>query len=201
MFLRFLFPAQARQLQIDAGRVLLRTPLPGDWKAWAELRAESREFLQPWEPTWPRDALTRQAYHRRLGYYAGEWRQASGYALFLLRQADQELLGGISLLNVRRGVAQTASLGYWIGRPHARQGYMTEAISGVLDFAFDKLGLHRVEAACLPHNAPSRGLLAKSGFREEGFAREYLRINGRWQDHVLFAILRDDPRPPIEGLP
>ena len=195
MFLRFLYPASARQLHLEAGRVYLRTPLPGDWKAWAELRAESREFLVPWEPTWPRDALTRQAYHRRLGYYAGEWRQGSGYPLFLLRQADDQLLGGISLLNVRRGVAQTASLGYWIGRPFARQGYMSEAISAVLDLAFGKLGLHRVEAACLPHNEPSRGLLLKSGFKEEGFAREYLRINGRWQDHVLFAILRDDPRP------
>lgn len=195
MFLRFLYPASARQLHLEAGRVYLRTPLPGDWKAWAELRAESREFLVPWEPTWPRDALTRQAYHRRLGYYAGEWRQGSGYPLFLLRQADDQLLGGISLLNVRRGVAQTASLGYWIGRPFARQGYMSEAISAVLDLAFGKLGLHRVEAACLPHNEPSRGLLLKSGFKEEGFAREYLRINGRWQDHVLFAVLRDDPRP------
>ncbi len=195
MFLRFLYPASARQLRLEAGRVYLRAPQAGDWKAWAELRAESREFLVPWEPTWARDALTRQAYHRRLGYYASEWRQGSGHAFFVLRAADNQLLGGLSLLNVRRGVAQTASLGYWIGRPHARQGYMTEAISAALDFAFARLGLHRVEAACLPHNGPSRGLLAKSGFQEEGFARDYLKINGRWQDHVLFSILRDDPRP------
>ena len=121
--------------------------------------------------------------------------QPGGDQLFVLRAADNQLLGGLSLLNVRRGVAQTASLGYWIGRPHAHQGYMTEAISAALDFAFARLGLHRVEAACLPHNGPSRGLLAKSGFREEGFARDYLKINGRWQDHVLFSILRDDPRP------
>ena len=194
MFLRFLYPASARQLRLESGRVYLRAPQAGDWKAWAELRAESREFLVPWEPTWARDALTRQAYHRRLGYYASEWRQGSGHAFFVLRAADNQLLGGLSLLNVRRGVAQTASLGYWIGRPHAHQGYMTEAISGALDFAFARLGLHRVEAACLPHNGPSRGLLAKSGFREEGFARDYLKINGRWQDHVLFSILRDDPR-------
>ena len=194
MFLRFLYPASARQLRLESGRVYLRALQAGDWKAWAELRAESREFLVPWEPTWARDALTRQAYHRRLGYYASEWRQGSGHAFFVLRAADNQLLGGLSLLNVRRGVAQTASLGYWIGRPHAHQGYMTEAISGALDFAFARLGLHRVEAACLPHNGPSRGLLAKSGFREEGFARDYLKINGRWQDHVLFSILRDDPR-------
>jgi len=195
MFLRFLYPASARQLRLESGRIYLRAPQAGDWKAWAELRTESREFLLPWEPSWARDALTRPAYHRRLGYYAGEWRQGSGHAFFVLRTADNQLLGGLSLLNVRRGVAQTASLGYWIGRPHSRQGYMTEAISAALDFAFARLGLHRVEAACLPHNGPSRALLAKSGFREEGFARDYLKINGRWQDHVLFAILRDDPRP------
>lgn len=195
MFLRFLYPASARQLRLESRRIYLRAPQAGDWKAWAELRAESREFLLPWEPSWARDALTRPAYHRRLGYYASEWRQGSGHAFFVLRAADNQLLGGLSLLNVRRGVSQTASLGYWIGRPHARQGYMTEAISAALDFAFARLGLHRVEAACLPHNGPSRGLLAKAGFREEGFARDYLKINGRWQDHVLFAILRDDPRP------
>ena len=111
------------------------------------------------------------------------------------------MLGGISLTNVRRGVAETCSFGYWIGERHARQGYMTEGLQLVLAFAFDALRLHRVEAACLPHNAPSRGLLLKSGFREEGYAREYLCIDGRWQDHVLFALLKEDwaPGQPAAG--
>ena len=111
-----------------------------------------------------------------------------------MRRRDDALLGGITFSNVRRGVAQSASLGYWIGAPHAHQGYMTEALSAVLDFAFDHLALHRVEAACLPDNEASQGLLLKIGFQDEGYARQYLRINGRWQDHRLFALLKGDKR-------
>jgi ribosomal-protein-alanine N-acetyltransferase len=179
---------------ISRGRIYLRPAHPGDWRAWAELRRDSRGFLEPWEPTWPYDALSRSAFRRRLQQYRDEMRQDTGYAFLLFRKRDHRLLGGVSMSNVRRGVAQSASLGYWIGRPYAHQGYMTEALLAVLDFSFDTLGLHRVEAACLPSNAASRGLLRKVGFTEEGYAREYLRINGVWQDHVLFAILRRDCR-------
>ena len=86
-------------------------------------------------------------------------------------------------------------IGYWIGRPHARRGYMTEAVHGACSFCFDQLSLHRVEAACLPRNEPSQGVLRKAGFREEGLAKKYLKIDGRWQDHVLFALLREDFYP------
>ena len=103
-----------------------------------------------------------------------------------------DLLGGINLTNVRRGIVQAGTLGYWIGASFARQGYMTEGMTAVLSFAFETLNLNRVEAACLPDNAASRALLEKCGFREEGRARKYLRINGMWQDHVLYGILRED---------
>ncbi|HEY5598974.1 MAG TPA: GNAT family protein, partial [Kiloniellales bacterium] len=167
-------------------------PVQRDWREWAALRAESREFLVPWEPTWPYDALTRGAFRRRLKIYKSEARQGSSFSFLVFRRADDVLLGGVTLSNLRRGVAQAGSLGYWIGESYARQGYMTEALAAVLNFAFVRLGLHRVEAACLPDNLASRALLLKCGFAEEGYAREYLRINGRWQDHLLFAILRRD---------
>ena len=189
------FPRAARDpLHLAWGRVVLRPPRRRDWRAWAQLRAQSRAFLVPWEPTWPEDALTRRAFRRRVQQYGFEQQSGSGYSFLIFRREDNVLVGGITVSNVRRGVAQAASLGYWIGQPHARQGYMGEALSAVLDFAFDHLNLHRVEAACLPDNAASQGLLRKAGFTEEGYARGYLRINGAWQDHVLFAILRDDPR-------
>ena len=180
---------------LEHGRVRLRPPRAGDWRAWARLREDSRDFLVPWEPSWPYDALSRAAFRRRLTQYRQEMRQDTGYAFLIFRREDGRLVGGVSMSNIRRGVAQSASLGYWMGRPYARQGYMTEALEAVLDFSFDHLGLHRIEAACLPSNHASRGLLAKVGFREEGYAREYLRINGIWQDHVLFAVLRGDVRP------
>ena len=176
-------------------RLYLRRPRVADYEQWVDLRAKSREFLTPWEPTWPRDALTRDSFRRRVRRATQEWREETGYGFFLVRRTDEQLLGGITLGTLRRGVAQSATLGYWLGAPFARQGLMTEAVHCVLDFAFDKLGLHRVEAACLPNNVASRGLLQKCGFREEGLAREYLRINGRWVDHVLFGILSTDSRP------
>ena len=184
--------AQIRGLNLEGDRVYLQLPVQRNWGAWAALRAESREFLAPWEPPWAYDALTRGAYRRRLKAYKSEMRQGLTYSFLIFRRIDDALLGGITLSNLRRGVAQSATLGYWIGAAHSRQGYMTEALAAVLEFAFSRLALHRVEAACLPANEASRRLLLKSGFREEGYAREYLRINGRWQDHQLFAILRSE---------
>lgn len=181
-------------LVLKGSRVLLRPPAIRDAQAWATLRRQSQDFLTPWEPTWPPDGASRAAFLRRRAQIRDDWRAGAGYG-FLIFQADgKTLVGGITLSNLRRGVAETGSLGYWIGEPYARMGYMTEAVHCVLDHAFGELRLHRVEAACLPNNEASRGLLLKCGFREEGRARGYLKIAGRWADHTLFAILRDDPR-------
>lgn len=187
---RFYLP---RGRLIEGERVYLRPPRYGDWRAWAALREQSRGFLTPWEPTWPGDALSRASFRRRQRHVIAEWHEDSGYSFFIFRREDDRLLGGVTLSNLRRGIAQAASLGYWTGAPHARQGYMSAALQALLPFAFERLGLHRIEAACLPHNAASRRLLERTGFNEEGLARRYLRINGTWQDHVLYAVLRDDP--------
>jgi ribosomal-protein-alanine N-acetyltransferase len=187
-----LFGVMPAPLRLVGERVMLRPPERGDFEEWAELRSKSRRFLTPWEPSWSADGLTRGAFRRRLQRYAADWRTDQGYSFFIYRQQDGALVGGIGLSNVRRGVAETGSLGYWVGERAARQGYMTEGLALTVDFAFQRLKLHRVEAACLPHNAPSRGLLLKSGFREEGYARAYLCIDGVWQDHVLFGLLREE---------
>jgi ribosomal-protein-alanine N-acetyltransferase len=187
-----LFSAAPPSLRLSGGGVMLRPPERADWEEWSRLRGESRRFLAPWEPTWAADSLSRAVFRRRLQRNAVDWRTDQGYSFLLFRLLDGALVGGIGLSNVRRGVAETGSLGYWTGERFARQGYMTAGLRLVLGFAFERLKLHRVEAACLPHNGPSRGLLLKTGFREEGYAREYLCIDGRWQDHVLFAMLREE---------
>jgi ribosomal-protein-alanine N-acetyltransferase len=130
--------------------------------------------------------------HRR---YQGEIREDRAYPFFIFRQADHELLGGITLSNVARGMTQTATLGYWMGERYANQGYMTKSVRAIAPFAFGALNLHRLEAACLPHNSPSIRLLEKVGFRREGLARGLVCINGRWQDHIVFALLTDDLLP------
>jgi len=186
-----LFLARAEPFRLVGERVFLRSPERSDYEEWASLRARSRDFLTPWEPSWPPDALSRASFRARIARYAEDWRTDQAYNLFIFAD-DDTLVGGVGLSNLRRGVSETASLGYWVGEPFARQGYMTAALPLVLDFAFDRLHLHRVEAACLPSNIPSRSLLARAGFAQEGFARQFLCIAGKWQDHLLFAILRED---------
>lgn len=192
-----LFPPSRSDPTLMLPRIYLRQPQRGDWQEWAELRALSRDFLVQWEPTWPEDALTRAAFRRRLARYADDWTRDQSYSFFLFRRDDDALLGGITIANVRRGVSQSCTFGYWVGRPFARHGFMTEAVHGACCFAFDRLSLHRVEAATLPHNEASQGVLRKCGFEEEGLARRYLKIDGKWQDHVLFALLREEFDPTL----
>jgi ribosomal-protein-alanine N-acetyltransferase len=180
---------------IVGDNVVLRVPQMSDFAEWAALREASRDFLTPWEPTWPPDDLTRASFRRRIKRYAEDQRNDLAYPLFAFRRSDNVLVGGLTLANVRRGCAQAGSLGYWMGTPFARQGYMTAAVRAVVPFAFETLRLHRVEAACIPANVASIHLLEKTGFRREGFAREYLCINGVWQDHLLYARLNHDPVP------
>jgi ribosomal-protein-alanine N-acetyltransferase len=173
--------------------VLLRVPRASDHAEWADLRERSRAFLAPWEPTWPDDDLTRAAFRRRLQRYTRDQQSDLAYAFLIFRASDHAMVGGVTLNNVRRGVAQAASLGYWIGQQHARQGYMSAALAALVPFAHGALRLKRLEAACLPHNAASIRLLEKLRFTREGYARRYLCIAGEWQDHVLYARLDDDP--------
>ncbi len=174
--------------------VTLRTPQMADYADWAALRETSRDFLVPWEPTWPADDLTRSAYRRRIRRYAEDLRSDQGYAFLIARNSDNALVGGLTLANIRRGVAQAGSLGYWMGLPHVRQGYMTAAVRTIIPFAFGTLRLHRLEAACIPTNIGSIRLLENTGFMREGYAREYLCINGTWQDHLLYARTKDGPK-------
>lgn len=174
-------------------KVIMRAPEMADFEPWAALRGASREFLMPWEPAWPPDDLTRSAFRRRVARYRQDWREDQGYALFVHRHEDGALVGGVTLTNVRRGVAQTVSLGYWMGRPFAGKGYMSAAVRTLVPFAFGALGFRRIEAACVPHNAASIALLERVGFQREGLARQYLCINGAWTDHLLFALLKGDP--------
>ncbi len=181
---------------IQGEGVYLRSCLMRDYAEWAELREQSRAFLTPWEPLWPQDDLTRASFRHRVKRHAEEAARDESFAFFLFREEDHALVGGLSLGHVRRGVSQSATLGYWMGEPYAGKGYMTRAVRAVLNYGFKYQGLHRIEAACLPNNEPSRRLLERVGFHHEGYARAYLSINGEWRDHLLFAMLDSDPQPP-----
>ncbi len=174
--------------RIDGEGVFLRAPELRDYQEWAELRDASRAYLTPWEPTWAQDETSRGSFRYKLRRYAEDARDDKAYALFVFREEDSALVGGATLSNVRRGVAQMASLGYWAGERFAGKGYTTAAVRAIVRYAFEELDLHRVEAACQPDNVGSRRVLEKAGFTHEGAAKAYLKINGQWRDHLLFGI-------------
>lgn len=192
--------ASSYQLQISTlgkgplsgANVYLRAPHKRDGEQWVELRRQSADFLKPWEPLWPTDDLTLKGYQRRLAQYRKDARDGRSLPYFIMSQHNNQLLGGINLSNIRRGVCQSGSVGYWMGQKHAGKGLMYEAMALLLPHLFGHNALHRIEAACLPHNQRSIALLQRLGFQHEGLARQYLCINGRWEDHLLFAAIRDD---------
>lgn len=183
-----------KQVRLETERLTLRLPRHADFRPWAGLRDGSRGFLMPWEPSWAADHLSRKSFTGRVYWAQRAVADGNAVPLFILRRSDDALLGAITLDNIRRGPAQAATIGYWIGQPHARQGYMREAIEALVHYAYRGLDLSRIEAACLPENIASRGVLEKAGFKYEGVAQSYLQISGRWRNHVLYAHLRHDRR-------
>jgi ribosomal-protein-alanine N-acetyltransferase len=185
------FSIAARQRRdLKTERLLLREPAPDHWGQWAAVRADSREFLAPWEPAWGPGHLSEEGYRDRFLKSDND----GSRTFFLFRQEDGQLMGGITIANIRYGVALSASVGYWLGQPYTGQGHMTEALRRVAGFCFNDLYLHRIEAACIPENTASRKVVTAVGFQEEGLARQYLKINGQWRDHVLYGLLREDVR-------
>jgi ribosomal-protein-alanine N-acetyltransferase len=183
-------------LQTD--RLAMRPPQMRDFEQWAKLRRESQAFLSPWEPQWSRDHLSSRAYRNRVIWAERAIRQGEAYPLFMFRQKDGQVVGGITLSNIRRQPALAGTLGYWVGEAYAMQGYMSEALEAIREHAFSNLELSRLEAACLPDNIASRRLLERCGFKYEGVAQAYLQIDGRWRNHVLYAALRSDRRGRVE---
>jgi ribosomal-protein-alanine N-acetyltransferase len=178
---------------LEAERIILRRPEMGDFKAWAELRRESASFLKPYEPTWSHDEHSRSAFRMRLRRQDSDINSGRGLPWYVfLRDEPEILVGGLTISNIRRGVSDTGTLGYWMGEKYAGKGYMREALMVVCEHAFSQHSLHRLEAATVMDNERSQQLLVKCGFSQEGVARGYLKINGKWQDHFLFARLVED---------
>jgi len=183
-----------RKVRVHTARLTLRPPVHNDHRAWVSLRDGNRAFLMKWDPVWSSDHLSRKGFTNRVYWAQRAVAAGSAFPFMLIRKSDDALLGAITLDNIRRGPAQAGTLGYWMGEEFTRQGYMKEAVEAMTHYAFTKLDLSRLEAACLPENAASRGLLEATGFKYEGVAQSYLQIAGRWRTHVLYAHLRHDRR-------
>lgn len=182
-------PHPSLDTQLIGPRVILRGGDSSDWRVWSKLRETSRDFLTPWEPMWPKDALSYGYYCSLLRRQWREWRNGHAYAFSIFHYDGTQpiLVGGITLGDIIYAAAQKGTVGYWIGQPYARQGLMSEALDLVCNFAFTTLHLQRVEASCLPHNESSKALLRRMGFEQEGYAKAYLQINGKREDHLLWG--------------
>jgi len=190
--------AVSLDVRLDAKRVVLRAPRATDIAELRGLLIRNAEHLRPWSPSPPPG--TNPAGFTELGRsiarHRRDWKAGSGYVFVMqLRVPREPLVGRIALTSVTRGPFQSAQLGYWMDAGHVRRGLMTEAVDAMLGFAFDRLGLHRLQAAVMPTNHASRSILQKRGFREEGYAERYLRIAGKWEDHVLYGLTLEEWRP------
>ncbi|MEO1475732.1 MAG: GNAT family protein [Pseudomonadota bacterium] len=181
-----------RRLRLEGSNLYLRAPRRRDYAAWSTLRQNDRSHLEPWEPAWPEAANGRPDWRARYTGWRAAWQRGTGAAFFVFRLADDALLGSVGLTSIRGGAANSAMLGYWLGSDFTGQGYMTEAVNLVVDWAFRSLGLSRIEAGTLPENTKSQKVLERCLFQREGVAREYLEIAGQRRDHVLYARLAGD---------
>jgi ribosomal-protein-alanine N-acetyltransferase len=174
-------------------RVRLRGLTERDYPAWIEVRRRCRDWLVPWEPRpagappAPEDAAS---FGVRCGMRERERQLGTGFGFGIF--VEGRFAGEVTLSSIQRGPFQQAFIGYWVDQALAGQGLIPEAVVLVLRLAFETLGLHRVEIAIVPRNHASRRVVEKLGIRSEGVAIGYLEIDGRWEDHVRYAITSEE---------
>ena len=182
---------KSHNIDLHTDRMIMRRPVIDNFEEWRALRDLSANFLRPWEPKWTDDELHKTTFKARLRNQESQVNSGRGLFWFLFSREENRLVGGISLSNVRRGIADTGTLGYWTGQPYAGQGYMKEAVNEVCEHAFGHEKLHRVEASTMLDNERSQRLLYSCGFEKIGMAPGYLKIDGQWRDHFLFSRLQN----------
>jgi len=178
--------------RVNGERIYIRLPEKADAKSWVEVRSRNAGFLKPWSPAGAMANIDRDGFMKRLPCYVDDWKDDLAYTFFIFRQDSDALIGGITINNIVRGAGQMGTLGYWLDEAETRQGFMTEAVLLAAEFAFSCLRLHRLQAGTLPENMASQKVLMNSGFRPEGLARKYIRINGEWRDHQMFSLIVDE---------
>ena len=178
--------------EITGQKVILRPPQYSDWKAWADERKKNKLYLQPWEPLWSINELERSSFVKRVRMFERLSHNDQAYSFLIFTSDNEDFIGEVNISNVQRGIIQSCTIGYWIAKDCEGKGMMSESLELVKEFIFNELKLHRIEAACLPHNMPSLKVLLKNGFIKEGTARKLLKINDKWQDHTVLSFILDD---------
>lgn len=186
------YSLKKNQFEITGQKVTLRPPQYSDWKAWADERKKNKLYLQPWEPLWSINELERSSFVKRVRMFERLSHNDQAYSFLIFTSDNEDFIGEVNISNVQRGIIQSCTIGYWIAKDCEGKGMMSESLELVKEFIFNELKLHRIEAACLPHNMPSLKVLLKNGFIKEGTARKLLKINDKWQDHTVLSFILDD---------
>ena len=177
-------------LRLFGRRVMLRPLVATDFEAWSEVRLRNGEWLTKWEPmrliTSPDPAKSRDAFTHRCAARDRERQSGNAYCMGLF--VNNVFTGEVNLNSVMRGAMQSGTIGYWIDEAKAGNSYVSEAVLVLMKFAFEELGLHRMEICIVPRNANSRRVVEKLQLREEGIAERFLEINGIWEDHVRYGF-------------
>ncbi|PTM59737.1 GNAT family N-acetyltransferase [Desmospora activa] len=173
-------------------RVMVRRLGLEDVEAHWKLRLENRKFVQPYEPVREDGFFSLRSQEQVIRQSMRDWRQDHAYGFGVFLRENDRLIGRVHLSNIVRGAWQNATLGYFLDHRYTGKGLMGEAVQEVLDFAFAEGGLHRVEASVMPDNQPSIRLLQKIGFHRVGLSPRHLKINGRWEDHEIFAMTAEE---------
>lgn len=181
-------------VSLPGKRIVLRPLVPSDWEAWREVRKRCHDWLVKWEPRaaagHPDPTEDRRAYVARCSARERERELGSGFGFGIF--VGGRFCGEINLNSIQRGPFQNAYIGYWMDEAMAGLSYTPEAVAVLCQFAFEELGLHRVQISIIPRNSASRRVVEKLALRDEGIALRYLEINGTWEDHVRFAITAEE---------
>ena len=181
---------RAGPIVLEGRRVALRPLAAEDFDAWREVRRRCADWLLKWEPAridgYPDPVEDRRAFVARCGARERERQLGSGYGFGVF--VGERFAGEMNLSGIQRGPFQNGFLGYWIDEALAGHSYTPEAAAVLIRFAFEEIGLHRIQVSIIPRNAPSRRVAAKLLLREEGIAERFLEINGVWEDHVCYAV-------------
>jgi ribosomal-protein-alanine N-acetyltransferase len=153
---------------------------------------DNRDFHQDYAPTPPENYFTEEFWQQKIWRSLSDWQEDSAYRFMLTQKGEKTIIGNINLTQVFRGPFQNAILGYSMHKDFQGRGLMSEAVKSLTNFSFQKLKLHRIQAATLLDNIGSQKVLEKAKFKREGTAPNYLQINGAWRDHALFALINSD---------
>ncbi|MGR3205556.1 GNAT family N-acetyltransferase [Bacillus glycinifermentans] len=169
--------------------IYIRPLTADDAEACLKLQTDNRGFFERFSMERAADFYTLEGQKKRLQTFWEQMQQDEDYYFGIFLQTDDALIGTINLFQVLRGSLQSAFIGYFLDEKHNGKGYTTEAVKLMVDYAFNDLKLHRIEAGVMPHNLGSIRVLEKAGFHKEGLARKNVKINGKWEDHQVLAII------------